>query len=180
MIAADTEAVLGLGQVGRPGRISVYDDKQHESIKIDGRTGDIILQNADCAEDFDVPDSNPVQPGTVMVLGGESTVKPSTLAYDKRVAGVVSGAGYLRPGIILGRKRAGGNQVSLALMGRVFCMVDASYSPIEVGDLLTTSPTAGHAMKASDLLKGFGAVLGKALRPLNSGMDLIPILITLQ
>jgi hypothetical protein len=35
-------------------------------------------------------------------------------------------------------------------------------------------------MKAADPLKAFGAVLGKALRPLHAGQALIPILITLQ
>jgi hypothetical protein len=65
-------------------------------------------------------------------------------------------------------------------MGKVYCRVDAQYSPIEVGDLLTTSPTPGHAMKAVDAIKAFGAVIGKALKPLDRGVDMIPILVTLQ
>ncbi len=68
----------------------------------------------------------------------------------------------------------------LALVGKAYCKVDAQYASIEVGDLLTTSPTPGHAMKADDLLKAFGAVIGKALRPLPTGLGLIPILIALQ
>jgi len=51
---------------------------------------------------------------------------------------------------------------------------------IEVGDLLTTSPTPGYAMKATDPLKAFGAIIGKALCPLKEGQGLIPILIALQ
>jgi hypothetical protein len=66
------------------------------------------------------------------------------------------------------------------MMGKVYCKADAQYSSIEVGDLLTTSPTPGHAMKASDPLKSFGSVIGKALRPLTAGQGLIPILIALQ
>jgi hypothetical protein len=58
--------------------------------------------------------------------------------------------------------------------------VDTRFGSIDVGDLLTTSPNPGHAMKASDPLKAFGAVIGKALRPLNEGQGLIPILIALQ
>jgi hypothetical protein len=58
--------------------------------------------------------------------------------------------------------------------------VDAAFGAIEVGDLLTTSPTPGHAMKATDQLKAFGSVIGKAMRPLESGRGLIPILIALQ
>ena len=35
-------------------------------------------------------------------------------------------------------------------------------------------------MKATDQQRAFGAVLGKALRPLASGSGLIPILVALQ
>jgi hypothetical protein len=66
------------------------------------------------------------------------------------------------------------------LLGKVYCKVDSQYSSIEVGDLLTTSPTPGFAMKASEPGKAFGAVIGKALRPMNMGQGLIPILIALQ
>jgi len=62
----------------------------------------------------------------------------------------------------------------------VFCKADATGGPIEVGDLLTTSGTPGHAMKASDPLQAFGAVIGKAMGSLRDGKGLIPILVTLQ
>jgi len=65
-------------------------------------------------------------------------------------------------------------------MGKVYCKVDAQYSPIEIGDLLTTSATPGHAMKALDHLKAFGAIIGKALHPLKKGQGLISIMIALQ
>jgi hypothetical protein len=72
------------------------------------------------------------------------------------------------------------NRKPIALVGKVYCKVDAQYGAVETGDLLTTSPTPGHAMKATDQLKAFGAVIGKALRPLKEGHALIPILIALQ
>ena len=53
-------------------------------------------------------------------------------------------------------------------------------APIEIGDLLTTSARPGHAMKAVESSRAFGAVIGKALEPLASGQALIPILIALQ
>ena len=65
-------------------------------------------------------------------------------------------------------------------MGKVFCRVDASYGSVAAGDLLTTSPTIGHAMKAADRSRAFGAVLGKALKPLAGGRGLVPVLVTLQ
>jgi hypothetical protein len=68
----------------------------------------------------------------------------------------------------------------VSLVGKTYCKVDASSDPIDVGDLLTASSTPGHAMKASDPARAFGAVLGKALRPLATGTGLIPILVALQ
>jgi hypothetical protein len=82
--------------------------------------------------------------------------------------------------LILDRKESSEGRVPIALIGKVYCKVDAQYVAIEVGDLLTTSPTPGHAMKAADPLKAFGTVIGKALRPLEGGQGLIPILVALQ
>lgn len=141
---------------------------------------DIILSGADCAEEFDVGTATRIEPGTVMVLDDSATLQPSEYAYDKKVAGVISGAGDYRPGLILDRANSSQKRMPLALVGKVYCKVDAQYAPIEVGDLLTTSPTLGHAMRAVDPSKAFGAVIGKALRPLRSGQGLVPILIALQ
>ena len=142
--------------------------------------GDIQLSGADYAEDFDVTDLGGAEPGTVMVLDDSGGVRASDHSYDRRVAGVVSGAGNYKPAVILDRQVAGTNRRPLALMGKVYCKVDASEAPIAVGDLLTTSSTPGHAMKALDSAQAFGAVIGKALRPLKTGQGLIPILIALQ
>ncbi len=143
-------------------------------------TGDVILSGADCAEEFDAAQAVEIEPGTVMVLDRAGALQPSQQAYDKRVAGVISGAGDYKPGIVLDKQQSLENRVPVALVGKVYCKVDAQYAPIEVGDLLTTSPTPGHAMKANDPLKAFGAVIGKALRPLEAGQELLPILIALQ
>jgi hypothetical protein len=143
-------------------------------------TGDVVLTGADCAEDFDLSGDESVESGTVVVIDKEGSLRPSQHPYDKKVAGVASGAGDFRPGIVLDRRESRENRIPVALMGKVECKIDAQYGPVEVGDLLTTSPTPGHAMKADDPLKAFGAVIGKALRPLESGRQIIPILIALQ
>jgi hypothetical protein len=144
-------------------------------------TGDISLTNAaDCAEDFDISAQSRAEPGTLMVLDDESRLQESFCPYDKRVVGVISGAGDYKPGLVLDRQPTLGSRKPIALLGKVFCKADAQFGAIAVGDLLTTSPTAGHAMRVSDPLKAFGSVIGKALRPLDSGQDLIPILIALQ
>jgi hypothetical protein len=142
--------------------------------------GDVLLTGADCAENFDVEEAQSLEPGMVMVIGDEEKVYQCTQAYDKRVAGVISGAGGYKPGMILGNDQSQNKRLPVALTGKVYCKVDAQYAPIAVGDLLTTSSSPGHAMKASDPLKAFGAILGKALRPLTQGEGLIPILVALQ
>lgn len=144
-------------------------------------TGDLYLPGADCAEQFHLGGECPIEPGTVVVFDGEGALRESGEAYDRKVAGVVAGAGAYRPGIVLD-KQAGSSEMraAVSLMGKAYCKVDAGYAPIEVGDLLTSSPTQGHAMKAVDQRRAFGAVVGKALRPLDEGCGLIPILITLQ
>ncbi|MGH8495550.1 MAG: hypothetical protein ACREVN_05395 [Gammaproteobacteria bacterium] len=142
--------------------------------------GDIRLPGADCAEDFDISGSGELGPGTVMIIGDEGKLHESRDAYDKRVAGVISGGGDYRPGIILGRRQSQDSRLPLALAGKVSCKVDARYSPIAVGDLLTTSSTPGHAMKADNPHSSYGAVIGKALRPLAGGCGSIPVLIALH
>ena len=169
----------------RAGVITVRDDDGNDSVVIDGANGDVILNNADLAEDFDLIDAHLCDAGTVVVIDGEGALRQSDTAYDRRVAGVISGAGDHRPAIVLDRQNGRGavsdrQRGPIALSGKVFCKVDATFGAIAVGDLLTTSPTAGHAMRASDPTSGFGAVIGKALRPLASGTAMIPILVSLH
>jgi hypothetical protein len=144
-------------------------------------TGDITLANAaDCAEEFDVAETGAVEPGTLMVLADDGRLEACSSAYDRRVVGVVSGAESYRPGLILDRQGDAPGRKPIALLGKVFCKADARYGRISVGDMLTTSATEGHAMRADDPVHAFGAVIGKALRPLDDGCGLIPVLIALQ
>ena len=70
--------------------------------------------------------------------------------------------------------------VPVALTGRVYCRVDARAGAVEPGDLLTTSDTPGHAMKASDVARRPGAVIGKAMTGLAEGTGLVLVLVNLQ
>ena len=116
----------------------------------------------------------------MMVIDDEGALRPCQDAYDSKVTGVISGAGDYKPGIVLDKRSSTANRLPLALAGTVCCKIDASFGSVAAGDLLTTSATRGHAMKANDPSQAFGAVIGKALRPLVKGRGLIPILVSLQ
>lgn len=129
-----------------------------------------------------VPSRQKLAPGTVVVLDTEQSnhVMASMSTYDTRVAGVVSA----QPGVILGV--AGENKAMIATTGRVKVKVDATRSPIKVGDLLVTSGEQGVAMKSEPLDLGGtpihrpGTLIGKALEPLEKGQGEILVLLSLQ
>jgi hypothetical protein len=141
--------------------------------------GDINLTGADCAEYFDVADPDGTEPGAVMSIKADGVLEVSKTPYDRNVAGVASGAGPCRPGLLLDRQESDRPRVPIALVGKVWCLADASSRPIQVGDLLTTSSTPGHAMAAVDREAAFGAVLGKTLTPLAAGTGLVLALVGL-
>jgi hypothetical protein len=141
--------------------------------------GDIQLEGNDLAERFWLVGESVAEPGEVVVLAGDDRVRVSDEPYDHRVAGVVSGASAYRPGLVLGGRDEPGRS-AVALAGKVWCRVDADYGAIGLGDLLTTSGTLGHAMRAADPARAFGAVVGKALGSLEQGRGLLPILVALQ
>jgi hypothetical protein len=78
-----------------------------------------------------------------------------------------------------GRGIGPGEYVGVVTLGSFQAIkVDASYGAIQPGDLLVSSETPGHSMKATD--PQVGTVIGKALGSLDSGTGVIPVLITLQ
>jgi len=143
-------------------------------------TGNINAKYQDVAEWVD--SSADLKAGTVVVLDGshDNQVMPSAHSYDTSVAGVVSE----RPGIVLGE--AAENREKVATTGRVKVYVDATKSPIHIGDLLVTSDTPGMAMKSVPMSingRSFhqpGTIIGKALESMESGKGEILVLLTLQ
>jgi hypothetical protein len=173
-MGVDARSQQGIGIYGKGGKYAGY----FEGVVM--VTGDVQLQNADCAEEFDVSATEEIEPGTVMVIDSNGLIRQNTKAYDRCVAGVVSGAGDLKPGLVLCKQPGRTSSMPIALIGRVYCKVDADIGSIQIGDLLTTSSTPGHAMKVSEQNRAFGAVIGKALQPCLSGQGLIPGLVALQ
>jgi hypothetical protein len=162
-----------------------------------------IIEGGDLAEPFDVigdeatkqrsdeavdpsrdrEGAGTVTPGMVVVIDADNPgkLKLARDAYDRKVAGVISGANGLSAGLIIkpGPGHAPGDH-PVALTGRVWCWCDASFGSIEPGDMLTTSTTPGHAMKAADLAAAQGAVIGKAMTRLPEGRGLVLVLVSLQ
>jgi len=168
------------------GAIAVRGADGNTTVQINGGVsgGSILLNGSalDVAEAFDLRDADQVEPGHVVVIDPEKPgrLKRSTRAYDRRVAGVIAGAGGLTSGIVLGARSDNTQSKPVALSGRVYCWADATFGAIRPGDLLTTSPTAGHAMRASSTSKAQGAIIGKAMEGLDQGKGKILILVNLQ
>ena len=150
---------LGRRGGGKAGEIRLVDGGGDTTIKIDGEDGDVYLYNADYAEEFPSAPGAVLLPGEVVSSVLRDAVERSERPYDKRVVGIVSGAGGLRPGIVLDRREGEAGRVPVAIGGKVYCKVDATSCPIDMGDMLVSSATAGHAMKAEDPSRAFGCVL---------------------
>jgi hypothetical protein len=189
VMGTSTSSGTGVSGIHDKGGVGIYGKSSGNAGTFDGNvqvngnvtcTGDIFLSGADCAEQFDVAGPDPIGEGSIVCTDGFGALVESCSQYDHKVVGVVAGAGKYRPGIVLDRQVSETPRVVISLMGKAYCKVDAEYGAIEAGDLLTSSCTPGHAMKATDPGKAFGAVIGKALQSLASGKGLIPILVALQ
>jgi hypothetical protein len=142
-----------------------------------------IRGGADLAEPFPISAMNrEMQPGSVVVIDEEhpGQLKLSDQPYDTRVAGVVSGANGIHPGIQMHQQGLLEGGKNVALTGRVYVRADASYGAIRPGDFLTTSATPGYAMKVTDHSRAEGAILGKAMTGLSQGTGMVLVLVTLQ
>lgn len=153
----------------------------------DGRTTVSVLAitgGSDLSEQFDVTAANgEVTPGLVVCIDADhpGRLLVCSKAYDRTVAGVVSGAGGIEPGMVMGQEGSPADGAyPVALTGRVYVSADASAGPIQPGDLLTTSDTPGHVMRVSDYAQAQGAIIGKAMTALEKGRGLILVLVTLQ
>jgi hypothetical protein len=139
------------------------------------------ITGADLAEKF--PASEKLEPGMVVAI---DKANPGQLclargAYNRCVAGVVSGANNFSVGAVLGNLPGHEDAPAIALSGRVYVQCDASAGAIEPGDMLTTSDTPGHAMKAADATRLTGSIIGKAMSPLAAGQrGMVLVLVNLQ
>ncbi|MFN0152377.1 MAG: hypothetical protein ACKVU1_16860 [bacterium] len=176
VFSTDALDIVGAGTAGPNRKVMLWADG---GVTI---TGELTLLGADFSERFDV-NGGEAEPGTVVTIDPDEPgkLRVAQEAYDHRVAGIVSGAGGVRTALTLGQEGTladGAHRI--ALSGRVYTRVDATFGAIFPGDLLTTSSTPGHAMKATDDGRSRGAILGKAMTGLSSGRGLVLVLVSLQ
>ncbi len=155
------------------------------ALKADGRAQIRVLEilGADLVEKFDSKDgATDTEPGTVVVIDDEAPgkIRASRDPYDRKVAGVVSGAGGIPHGIHLGQGGALDGDTPVAMTGRVYVKCTTESGPVRPGDRLTTSSKTGHAMRATDAALSDGAVIGKAMSSLDEGEGLVLVLVNLQ
>jgi hypothetical protein len=162
------------------GQVAVFNTASNPKFILDGNSG-LLSAPGDMAEMF--PSSaEMIVPGSVMAIDPEQpgALRIASTPYDRRVAGVVSGAKDYRPGITLNAAIADPNRVTVTLSGTVYCLASSLNGRVRAGDLLTSSSVPGHAMRAGDSDAARGAILGKALEDLHGERGLVLILASLQ
>lgn len=188
-ITADNVFVIASGRVG------INDTAPTEQLTVNGNVridnGQLLLQNTppiaggsplrfnsnnaiarDVAEIFEATED--IEYGDlVMIMDQEQKIAVARSPHNKKVIGISS----MAPAIILQGQKLQlsngdyqfkkGQQVPLALKGRVFCKVTNENGAIVPGDLLTLSSTPGHAMKLADKNSVGTSIVAKALEPFN-------------
>ncbi len=169
--------------------IMARDNGETSKLYLNADGGNVVVKvleitgGADIAEPFRFADTQAVRPGMVVAIDPKRPghLRIADRAYDRTVAGIISGANGIHPGLTMNQKGTiADGSLPVALTGRVYALADASYSAIQPGDLLTTSNTPGHVMKVSDYTKAQGTILGKAMSPLDQGQGLVLVLVSLQ
>ena len=107
------------------------------------------------------------EPGTVVSLGGAAEVTKSTEDGDRRIAGIVSS----NPAFIMNSGLTHPNSVTVALQGRVPCLVQGT---VRRGDMMVS---AGNGRARAEPNPNIGSVLGKALEDFNGDQGVIEVIV---
>ena len=207
--SGDYAGAYGLGSIGLYG---VSDDNEGtnrgiytpDNLYVGGKIDVVGAVDPIIGERFEVHPDGEYEVGDLLVIDPDSPyLVLSTEANDTKVIGVVGPSVDYQDGelmvVVLGYRGAKPDdpappsgvgeegvveETPTRSVARI--KVDASYGAIKRGDLLTTSPTPGHAMKAEPVEVGGveihrpGTIIGKALESLDSGQGLIEVFVALQ
>ena len=125
-------------------------------------------QYADLAEIYGVDDMT-IEPGSVVMFGGENEVTECDVDSSHAVAGVIS----TDPAHLMNAEARG---LPVALAGRVPCKVTG---PVAKGDLMVGSALSGHAKADNDAKAG--RIIGKALQAKEGeGNGVIEVLVNMM
>jgi hypothetical protein len=178
-------------------QVNLYNNAGTRTMTLDAEFGDggpsrvttgtvEITGGSDLSEQFEINPSDCIGtplPGMIVCIDPHNPgqLLPSSRSYDRTVAGIISGAGGVHPGLLMGQQGSVANgEHPVALTGRVYCMVDGGHGSVSPGDLITTSNTPGHGMKVTDHERARGAIIGKAMTRLEGGTGLVLVLVSLQ
>lgn len=157
-------------------------------------TQEIEVTGGDLAEFFKVnpgnAHNNQLRPGVLLSIdeSNPGDMIMTTEAYDRKIAGIISGANGVKPGLLMGgslaeeeeRAIVQANQFPIALAGKVYVYANTENGTIKAGDMLTSSSIPGYAMKVTDYERAQGAIIGKAMTSLESGSGFVLVLVTLK
>lgn len=142
--------------------------------------GSFTGSGADVAEAVDVHGRlEEFEAGDVLVVSRseDRSFALSRGPYSDLVAGVYA----TKPGVLMtnrGVREDLSDRVPMGIMGIIPTKVTGENGPIRRGDLLVTSSTPGHAMRADRSRLEFGMALGKALEPFDGpGRGVIEVLV---
>lgn len=157
-------------------------------------TQEIEVTGGDLAEFFKVnpgnAHNNQLRPGVLLSIdeSNPGDMIMTTEAYDRKIAGIISGANGVKPGLLMSgslaeeeeRASVQANQFPIALAGKVYVYANTENGIIQAGDMLTSSSVPGYAMKVTDYERAQGAIIGKAMTSLESGNGFVLVLVTLK
>ncbi|MCB1581923.1 MAG: hypothetical protein KDI92_02590 [Xanthomonadales bacterium] len=118
-----------------------------------------------------------LEPADVLVIDEMGHLSLSTEAYQKNLAGVYS----TKPAFMGGVQsdESDQNKVPLAVVGIIPVKVTTENGTIKPGDMLTSSNTAGYAMRA-DANAPNGTIIGKALGTMADDKGQVQMFVILQ
>ncbi|MDE0058151.1 MAG: hypothetical protein OXI22_05215 [Defluviicoccus sp.] len=170
---------------GHPsGGLYVTDGEGNRAVVLSGiKNGARIFVNGrnihDYAEILELADREGIGAGSVVAWDARALgLVPASASNCRLVVGVISGAGGLRPGMVIGSREDGTSDFPVSMSGLVHVRVNGEGGAVRPGDLLSPSKVPGVGMRADDPLPG--TVFGKALAPWSGDREGLVLMLVMN